>query len=61
MTETTSSCTRAERDVLNMIKVWPGIPAIVTYFPDGSWNVSTSEKGIERHLQAKNGIRVESE
>ena len=43
-----ATCTRGEADVLAMIKVWPGVPAIVTYLPDGSWSVSTSPEDVQR-------------
>jgi hypothetical protein len=42
------ACTRAEADVLSMIKSWPGTPAIVTYSPEEGWTVSTSPRDIER-------------
>lgn len=41
-----SSCTRTERSVLDMIKAWPGVPALVTIEKDGSWSVSTAENEI---------------
>ncbi len=43
-----ASCTREEAEVLSMIKVWPGVPAIVTYLPGGHWSVSTSPEDVER-------------
>lgn len=47
----THTCTTAEADVLSMIRVWPGIPAIVTYSTEGGWTVATSEENVERRLQ----------
>lgn len=42
------TCIAAERDLLNMIACWPGVPAIVTIEADGRYSVPTSggwEKG----------------
>ena len=50
MTKESCSCTPQERTVLDMVKCWPGIPAIVTYDEKGGWSVGTSELDIERHL-----------
>lgn len=50
MIDDTSSitCTAAERDLLDMIACWPGVPAVVTIYADGRYRVSTPggwEKG----------------
>lgn len=37
------TCTVAEREVLDMVKCWPSIPATVTYHGEERWSVSTSE------------------
>lgn len=36
-------CTAAERDLLDMIACWPGVPAWVTIHEDGRYSVSTPE------------------
>lgn len=38
-----SSCSRAERDVLDMVRIWPGVPATVTFHPNDNWSVGTPE------------------
>ena len=43
-----NTCTRDEAAVLSMIKVWPDIPAIVTYSRESGWFVSTSPEDVER-------------
>ena len=43
-----STCTRDEAAVLSMIKVWPDIPAIVTFSSDGKWSVSTLPEDVTR-------------
>lgn len=48
MAERVCTCSREEREVLNMVRHWPGIPAIVTYYPDGRWSVSTAQEDIDR-------------
>ena len=44
------TCTAAEAAVLSMIKVWPGVPAIVTYSPEKGWSVGTHPKDVEIYL-----------
>lgn len=39
------TCTAAERDLLDMIACWPGVPAVVTIHEDGRYSVSTPEGG----------------
>lgn len=48
-------CTAEERTVLDMIRCWPGIPAIVSY-EQGQWSVSTSDRDIQEWL-ASNASR----
>ena len=38
-------CSSAEREVLEMVKCWPGVPAIVTFTPPNGWNVSNFRSG----------------
>jgi hypothetical protein len=47
----TCTCSRIEREVLDMVKCWPGIPAIVTYDEERGWHVSTSPHDIERRAK----------
>ena len=50
MTKESCVCTPQERTVLDMVKCWPEIPAIVTYDEEGGWSVSTGEADIQKHL-----------
>lgn len=45
-------CSPEERTVLDMVRCWPGIPAIVTYDPERGWSVGTSESDVQSRLCA---------
>jgi hypothetical protein len=51
------SCTREEALVLEMIKVWPGVPAIVTYSPPEGWSVGTHPDDVERYLESRSRVQ----
>ena len=44
------SCTAVEQHILEQIKAWPGIPAVVTYYEDGRWSVQTEPEEVERRI-----------
>lgn len=46
-------CTKAERDALDMIRAWPGVPAIVTMLANGNISVSTAPEKITAYLASQ--------
>ena len=48
-------CTAQEAAVIDSIKAWPGVPAIVTFWPETGWSVRTREADTQQYYQA-NGI-----
>jgi len=46
-----------ERQVLSMIKHWPGVPALVTFHEDGSWSVTTPELPSDEYIEALSASR----
>ena len=42
------ACTAEEAEVISMIKIWPGVPAIVTYSEGGGWSVRTDPADVKR-------------
>jgi hypothetical protein len=49
------ACTRDEALVLDMIKFWPDVPAIVTYSPADGWSVGTHPDDVERYSKSRSG------
>ena len=54
------SCTAQEWEVLSMIKVGPGVPAVVTYSPETGWSVGTRPEDVERRI-CGHGLRAGQE
>lgn len=46
MPDLVHACTAEERHVLNMVRCWPEVPAIVIYGSDGTWSVSTASEHV---------------
>ena len=58
------TCTAAERDLLDMIACWPGVPAVVTIHDDGRYSVSTPEgwgKGVAVNARATASFALDQE
>lgn len=53
LNDESSTCTRAEREVLDMIKFWPEITAIVTYSSERGWSGGTDPRDVDCRAKAQ--------
>lgn len=44
----TETCTPAERALLDMVGVWPGVPALVTIDANGNWSCQELDDTFEK-------------
>ena len=51
--EALKPCSAGERAVLDMVRAWPGVPATVTFCPDGNWSVETEKVHADAYLRGR--------